>query len=53
VTAERLRALTDDELRILVAEIEERAELFDTKVRAEINDELRRRRMELIKGRRS
>lgn len=43
-----LQALTDPELAVLVAELEERSEQFDAKVRADVNDELRRRRMRLI-----
>lgn len=45
---ERLRSLTDPEILAVVAEIEERSELFDAKVRQQVNDELRRRKMRLI-----
>jgi hypothetical protein len=48
-----LRTFTDDELRAVVAELEERTEQFDAKVRQQVNDELRRRRLPLVKGRRS
>lgn len=45
-----LRALTDDELEVLVAELGARAEQFDAKVRQQVNDELRRRRLPTIGG---
>lgn len=43
-----LRSLTDEELAVVVAELEARAEQFDAKVRLQVNDELRRRHLPLI-----
>jgi hypothetical protein len=43
-----LRHLTDDELRGLVAELEERAEQFSMTTRQLVNDELRRRKLPVI-----
>lgn len=43
-----LRNLTEQELDALVKEVEARAEQFDSKVRVQINDELRRRKLPLI-----
>ena len=45
---DRLRGLTDDELRAVVVEIEGRPDQFDQKVRTLVNDELRRRRWPLV-----
>lgn len=50
MTDDWLRAISDDQLRIIVGELEARAEQFDAKVRSQINDELRRRRMPLVNG---
>lgn len=47
-----LRNLSDRELRAVAAELEDRAEQFDSKVRAQVNDELRRRRMPTVQGKR-
>ncbi len=47
-----LRKMTDAELAAIVAELEERADLFDAKTRQLLNDELRRRRLPLVHGRR-
>lgn len=46
-----LREMTDAELLAVVAELEERQEQFDTKTRSLFNDELRRRRMPLVRTR--
>lgn len=43
-----LRSMTDAELIGLVAELETREEQFDAKVRQQVNDELRRRRLPTI-----
>lgn len=48
----RLRDLSAADLEVLVAELETRAEQFDVRVRADVNDELRRRRMPLVGERR-
>jgi hypothetical protein len=48
MTPTRLRGLTDVELHALVAELEERSEMFDARTRQAVNDELRRRRMRLV-----
>lgn len=45
-----LRAMSDTELKVVVSELEARAEQFDAKLRSQINDELRRRRMPLVNG---
>lgn len=46
-----LRYLTNTELAAVVEELEERAEQFDAKVRMQINDELRRRRLPTLNER--
>jgi hypothetical protein len=43
-----LRQHTDTELMALAEEVQERAEQFDARVRQEVNDELRRRKLPLI-----
>lgn len=45
---DRLRLHTDEELLIVAAELQERAEQFDAKTRQAINDELRRRRLPVV-----
>jgi hypothetical protein len=40
-----LRGLSDEQLRALEEEMDERREQFDARVRQQINDELRRRRL--------
>lgn len=47
-----LREMTDAELESVVAELEERAEMFDAKVRQQVNDELRRRQKKTLKEKR-
>jgi hypothetical protein len=47
---EWLRSMSDEELRATVMDFNERCELFDTKVRSQLNDELRRRGMETVLG---
>lgn len=46
--ADHLRDMTDAELAAVVAELEERAEQFSAKVRSQVNDELRRRRLPVL-----
>lgn len=48
----QLRQMSEAQLAGLVAELEERAELFDARVRMYVNDELRRRHLPPIRGRR-
>lgn len=43
--ADRLRDLTDAELRALLVELEERDDQFDAHTRMHVNDELRRRKI--------
>jgi hypothetical protein len=45
---DRLRTMSDDELAVVVAELQARAEEFDSKARSLVNDELRRRKMPLV-----
>lgn len=49
---EWLRALPDVELLAVAQELQERAEQFDAKTRQRVNDELRRRKMPTVQGRR-
>lgn len=43
--------MTDAELAAIVAELEDREEFFDTKTRSQVNDELRRRHMPVVRTR--
>lgn len=52
LSSDWLRKLNDTEIRALSSEFQERAEQFDAKTRMLVNDELRRRRMPTVQGRR-
>ena len=47
--ANYLEALEENELLAIVQELDERFELFSAEVRMQINDELRRRRLEPVR----
>lgn len=49
---DRLKSMSDAELQAIVADVEQRAELFDTRIKSLINDELRRRRKKVIRDKR-
>ena len=51
MSPEHLGQLADAELAALVAELEERVELFDARLKSYVNDELRRRRMPTLNSR--